>query len=242
MKQMIGFATQFYTLWDFEEVPDYKMDAYGKWHCVGTHCNYYYIKNISKDLNKVKELYDNLSIDESLRGKTRSFSQYVKKDYPIGYFWAGKYSGRLIDEILESDFQYCIWSANAYTGPVSDYIKSHPIYIAHFEMLETKKQEAINSADLLKCNDVVELEFLRNGYNADDEYTECWVNARFNNIQVRVKCPGVRPIFGMYPYLMPVINGKACKTKNKTFTVKITNVFSTDIDADGIIVQAVQVA
>ena len=52
----------------------------------------------------------------------------------------------------------------------------------------------------LKVGDIVELEFTRNGYNADDEYTECWTEANYNDVEVAVNCSGVKPVSGMYPY------------------------------------------
>jgi len=242
MKQIIGFATQYYTLWDYEAIPQYKTDTYGNHHHVGIQHNYYYIKNISIDLDKVKDLYPSLTIDDALKGKTNSFN-YTTQNLPEGYFWGGKYTGKLIDEILEYDFQYCIWSANNYSGKVSEYIKNHPKYIAHFENLENAKQTEINSKQLLKVGDVVTLEFLRNGYNGsivDDEYTECWTDALYGDIDVYINC-GVKAVRGMYPYLMPVINGKAQKTKGKTLTVTVTEIFHTDI-RDGVVYQNIKVA
>lgn len=238
MKKIIGFATQYYTLWDYEEVPQYKTDSYGNHHQVGIQHNYYYIKNISFDLDKVKKLYPSLSIDDSLKGKTNSFN-YITQNLPKGYFWAGKYTGKLIDEIIESDFQYCVWSANNYSGKVSKYIKNHPKYIAHFENLEKTKQAEINSKTLLKVGDVVTLEFLCNGYNADDEYTECWTEAIYGDINVYINC-GVKRVGGMYPYLMPVINGKAQKTKGKSISVTVIDIFWTDI-RDGRVYQNIKV-
>ena len=237
MKQIIGFATQFYTLWNYESVPQYKTDSYGNHHQTGIEHKYYYCKNVSTDLDKVKALYPNVEIDTELRG-TSSFTRNEKLDLPNNYFWAGKYAGKLIDEILDSDFNYCLWSAENYNMP---YITNHPKYIAYFEAIEQKKRLDIENAQTVKVGDVVELEFVRNGYNADDEYKECWTEARFGETELKVLCNGVKAVTGMYPYLMPMVNGKVQKTKGKKITVKVLEVFNTNIYG-GIVEQQIRVA
>ncbi len=237
MKKIIGFATQFYTLWNYEAVPQHKTDSYGNHHQTGVNHNYYYIKNVSTDIDKVKALFPNVEIDTELRG-TSSFTRNEKLDLPENYFWGGKYAGKLIDDILEIDFKYCLWSAENYNMP---YIINHPKYIAHFEAIAKAEQAEINSKELLKVGDVVELEFTRNGYNADDEYTGCWTEANYNDVEVAVNCNGVKPVSGMYPYLMPVINGKAQKTKGKKLIVTVMEVLETNIYA-GVVKQFIKVA
>lgn len=237
MKKIIGFATQFYTLWDYEAVPQYKTDSYGNHHQTGIEHKYYYCKNVSTDLDKVKALFPNVEIDTDLRG-TSSFTRNEKLSLPENFFWAGKYAGKLIDDILEIDFKYCLWSAENYNMP---YITNHPKYIAHFEAIEQKKRMDIENAQTVKPGDVVELEFLRNGYNADDDYTECWTDARFGETELKVLCNGVKPVSGMYPYLMPVINGKAQKTKGKKLTVTVIEILETNIYAE-VVKQFIKVA
>jgi len=237
MKKVIGFATQFYTLWDYEAVPKYKTDSYGNHHQTGVNHNYYYIKNVSTDIDKVKALFPNVEIDTELKG-TSSFTKNEKMDLPEGYFWSGKYAGKLINEIIESDFEYCLWSAENYNMP---YIINHPKYIAYFEAIEQKKRLDIENAPTVKVGDVVELEFLRNGYNADEEYTECWTEARLGEVELKVLCSGVKPVGGLYPYLMPTVNGKSQKTKGKTIEVKILEVFNTNI-YEGMVEQQIRIA
>ena len=237
MKQIIGFATQFYTLWNYEAVPQYKTDSYGNHYQTGIEHKYYYCKNVSTDLDKVKALFPNVEIDTELRG-TSSFTRNEKLDLPNNYFWAGKYAGKLIDEIIDSDFNYCLWSAENYNMP---YITNHPKYISYFEAIEQKKRLDIEIAQTVKVGDVVELEFVRNGYNADDEYKECWTEARLGETEIAVCCSGVRLVEGMYPYLMPMINGKTQKTKGKKIEVKVTEVFNTGIYG-GIVKQQIRVA
>lgn len=252
MKRIIGFATQFYTLWDYEAVPQYKTDSYGNHHQTGIDHKYYYIKNISTDVEKVKATFPNVVIDTELRG-TSSFTRNEKIDLPEGYFWGGKYTGKLIDEIMESDFHYCLWSADNYGGKTSNYIRNHPKYKAHFEAIEKAKQDIINSSVLLKTGDTVELEFKKNGYNAywsdngkidyihstenDMEIhgaDRCYSLAMYGELEVVVICSGVKQVNGMYPYLMPVINGKAQKTKGKKITVNVIGVMENHVIGDNV--------
>ena len=238
MTKVIGFASQFYTLWNYEAVPQYKADSYGGYHCVGVDHKYYYIKNVSTDLDKVKALHPNVPIDENLRGTT-SFTRNERLNLPDGYFWAGKYAGKLIDEIMESDFRYCLWSAENFGGKISEYITSHPKYIAHFEAIEKQKVAEIESAKTLKVGDVVELEFTRNGYNQVGD--SCWTEATFGDIQIAVFCGGVKRVDGRYPYLMPKINGRVQKTKYRKITVTVTEVFDTSIYRN-VVYQKIKVA
>lgn len=240
MKQVIGLATKFYTLWNYEAVTQYRSDSYGKYHPVGIDHKYYFIKNISTDLDKVTSQYPNLQIDMGLRGTT-TFVENEKLDLPVGYFWGGKYSGRLIDEVIETDLQYCIWSANNYFNQNSEYIMSHPKYIQHFEEIERENNLLIEQAQTVKVGDVVELEFISNGYNSNDDNTECWVSAILGDTEISVCCNGVKRVSGRYPYLMPMINGKTKKTKGKVVSVTVTEVFNTSV-YDGVVRQQIRVA
>lgn len=255
MKQIIGFATQFYTLWNYEAIPQYRTDSYGNHHQTGVEHKYYYVKNVSTDLEKVKSLFPNVEIDAELRG-TSSFTRNEKLDLPNNYFWGGKYAGKLIDEVMEFDFKYCLWSAENYNMP---YITNHPKYIAHFEAIERQKQLEISQAQTVKVGDVVELEFVSNGYNgwfsdngkvnyinSNDEYSattydRCYTDAKLGDTTIKVECSGVRYVGGMYPYLMPSINGKCQKTKGKKIEVKVLEVFNT-FNYGGQIEQQIKIA
>lgn len=240
MKQIIGFANKFYTLWNYECEPVYKVDAYGTRHHVSDNQKFFYLKNISFDLEKAKEAYPNASIDLELRG-TKSFTRDGKIELPEGYFWAGKYSGKLIDEIIESDFQYCLWFVSNYNGQATNWIKNHAKYTEYLGDKEKEKLAVLKSAMVVNVGDVVELEFLTNGYNADEEYKECWTKAKLGETEIGVCCSGVRLVDGMYPYLMPMINGKTQKTKGKKIEVKVIEVFNTEVYG-GLVNQQIRVA
>jgi len=238
----IGFATQFYTLWDYQTEEQYRTDVHGKHHHSGTKHIYHYIKNISIDLEKVKSLYPNVGIDDELKGISRDWTKTTKKDLPENIFWGGKYEGQLIDDILVSDFQYCLWTQQNYPN---NYIAKHPIFVSYLEQEKQKDVDFINSVTHLKQGDVVTIDFVKNGYNADDNYTMCWTEGRVGDLLVFVECSGVRKVEGMYPYLMPELNGKIQKTKNKKIEVTIVSADEPRIDTDWygnkVIAQAIKV-
>ena len=62
--ERIGFATEYYTLWDVTNENQYFTDTYGNHHLQSIRTNFCYIKNISKDLSIVEAKYPGVSIDE----------------------------------------------------------------------------------------------------------------------------------------------------------------------------------
>lgn len=231
--KMIGFATKFYTLWNVTYETLYVQDSYGNYHTSGVRQHNNYIKNISMDRAKVEAVYPNVSIDESLRGATRSFSVDHKKDLPVEYFWFGKYNGQLIEEVLKSDLEYCKWAAkNCYSKATVDYIENHPIYVEHLAQEQREKDELLNSIIDLTPGDKVSVTFTRNGYNYDPESGEhgCWVNGWIGDIPCKVYFADCKPVYGMYPYIMPVVNGKAQRVKNKTLEVVVESALKRPLD------------
>ena len=223
MKNIIGFTNVYYTLWSYDAAPQYRADAYGNNHQCGVNHIYTYIKNVSTDLEKAMSLHPGIEVDQELRGKESSFIKRETNDLPNNIFWGGKYEGRLISEILVSDFKYCLWSMENYSK-TREYIQSHPLYLEYVSEIRAKEALLLSSANLIEVGKSVEIQGLTNGYNADDNYTECTLSARYGDIDIYVICGGVKPVFGMYPYLMPVIGGKAQKTKNKAITVNVLDV------------------
>lgn len=224
MAKMIGFATEFYTLWDVTSEHTYRADAYGTYHVTGTVTHYNYIKNISKDLDKVKELYPSLTIDENLRGITRSWKETREVNLPDNFFWYGKYAGKKIDEILESDMGYCLWAVKNYpTSGSSVYIQNSPIYLAHCEKTEQEERILIEKSGRISIGELVELNFISNGFNYEEETGVCYAKALFGETEVFVKFPSSKLVGGMYPYIMPSVNGKPMKTKGKTLSLFVVD-------------------
>ena len=226
--ELIGFATQFYTLWNYEAVKNYTADAYGNYYVSSVTHKYYYIKNISKDLEKVRAMYPGIEIDESLRGQSRDFSMIEKVDLPEGYFWFGKYYGKTIDEVIKSDFSYCLWASECGSFDIATQIKKHQVYIDHFKKIEEEEAEIIKNAQTLKIGDTVDLKCISNGIDVLDDISKCWVKAEYGDTEIIIVCP-CKPVDGRYPYLMPIIGGIAKRTKGKTISVTVVDVQLTDI-------------
>jgi hypothetical protein len=223
--QMIGFANKYFTLWQVTKDPQYVQDAYGNYHQSHSRTSYEYVKNISMTREKVDELYPDLKFDECLRGVTSSFWNETKPAGPVEYFWFGKYYGQLIEDVLKTDIGYCKWAVeNAYRDDTREYIKNHPIYVEHLRIAAEELENRLNSIMVPKPGDVVDIQFTRNGYNysSDDiDDTSCWVDGLIGDIECAVRFPEAKVVQGMYPYIMPVINGKYRRVKGKTFSVTV---------------------
>lgn len=94
--KVIGFAREYYTLWQMVTIPKYENIEGSRTH-VGTEYNYNYIQNLSKDLDKAIDKVEKSwgvkdpEVDESLRGvTTRSFSRYEHRALPFDVFPYGK--------------------------------------------------------------------------------------------------------------------------------------------------------
>lgn len=228
MEALIGFGGKFYTLWNFEIEKNYIQDSYGKYHLVGETYRYFYIKNISFDVEKIKELFPTTKIDVDLKGN-KSFVRSVKTPNPDGFFWFGKYFGKKIDEILETDFKYCMWVSENGSGNEVQYIKNSEIYVQHVAKIEKEQSERFSKAKL-NAGDCVEVNFDSNAWHVAcdielgiSEYYYC--TGYVDNLVLKIiLINGVKRVNSMYPYLMPNINGKEQRTKNKTIKVNIVKV------------------
>lgn len=262
--QVIGFANTFYTLWDFRVETHYVMNSYGQYFPSGSTTYYFYRKNISIDLDKVKTLYPDLTIDDSLRGKTSSWDKDDVIQLPNDHFWFGKYYGRKVDEILISDMNYCNWVVDTNSSSQAEYIKNHPIYVEHIAKVEAERLAILNQANPLKAGDEVELEFISNGFMTmkyhpnqidmtSDEYyawessedsKQCVAKATKDGSDVvfYVSVPNFKRVAGRFPYIMPSINGKCVKTKGKRFVVKVAEVSVPNQDKWNNITQSIKIA
>jgi hypothetical protein len=157
-KQIIGFASQYYTLWSYSKDVRYVTDANGNHHPSYYQESYVFHKNISKDIQKVKELYPNVGIDETLRGKYRSFNIKGSEDLTPELIKFGKYNGYTINEIAEMDFDYLLWlEGNCYNQATRELIQNHPLVVDRYENIRLEEQRKI---------DLVRSTFLKRG-----EYT-----------------------------------------------------------------------
>lgn len=231
----IGFATEFYTLWDVSSEHVYFTDAYGNHHLTGTKYNYFYQKNISKDLSKVKELYPSLGIDEGLRGKIRSWSETKPaEDTTPEILKFGKHIGRNVAEVAELDFNYTLYLLNnCRSEKTKDAIAALPKVAEYFSAKQAEKEARVNGYALVQdgrqeltfCGNpnrlVREIAFVDCAQLKD--YRDCnYAAAQITeNHVLYVIFPQVQYVSGIYPYNMAVIDGKAKRIKNKTISIEI---------------------
>ena len=90
----VGFAEEFYTLWHVEAP-----DEHGNQRAN-------YIKKISKDINKTKELYPDAHYTD-LRGESWQINSLPKIDLPDDVFHFGRYYSKKFNEV--NDLDYLKW-------------------------------------------------------------------------------------------------------------------------------------
>lgn len=213
---LIGLANEYYTLWTVSK--DRKTDSYGRTY---TEMNFTYLKNISKDLDKVKSLYPNLDIDTTLRGR-HIFNKKVYDKLPDDSFNFGKYRGQKFSEVEDND--YMVWyfgsesneSRKSALGIVLEsrgYVLNGYTYISPEEY--AKKMEEIEKSNEMfysiidgNTNEIYPTRNL-------DEYGMVEVDG------ITYKFPEIKENYynGFYYYL-PVLNGKAKRIKNKKIILK----------------------
>lgn len=230
MKNLIGFATQFYTLWSVEEVPVYVTNSYGQHWLARVDERFTYHKNISKSLEEVRRQYPTLTLDAELRGKTTSFYREGKNQLPDYIFSKGKYAYQLIADVAKMDWQYVLW-AHDNMGNHASHIETLPQWAEHKAKLEAKAKQKKDADDaihaIIPIGQPITIYGLSNGYNLEsdsDTIVSVWFRAEVAGIDsdISVHCSNAHFVGGMYPYIMPIVNGKAQKTKNKTIIVTPT--------------------
>lgn len=216
--KVIGFANKFYTLWDVtSKVVESK---YSK----DTLVTNTYIKNISMDIDKVKELYPDVEIDESLRGHSCTF-EYTKerKETNTDKFNFGKYEGKLISEC--TDNSYLCWFFDNCDGERKQNVEARLVELGFvikddiiFTQEEIAKQEQIER--MLSNKEELEILFNRNLSIEFDSSDKCYgvyrnedgILFKFNDVKLNY--------YNGFEYGLPLVNGKAKRIKNKTIKIK----------------------
>ena len=111
---LIGFATEYYTLWHYSECPQYTTAPDGTQVFTGMRQNYNYCQNLSHSEDAAQEkalkrFGKYLEVDEGLRGETRSFTRMMKENAPNDRFAYGKLYLHLIttcDDIWQLNRTY----------------------------------------------------------------------------------------------------------------------------------------
>lgn len=230
MSLVIGFATEFYTLWDVFIEPVFRTDAYGKhWH-VSDKTNFNYIQNVSKDFDKAVDKYPNVPIDDSLRGKTRSFSVGGGglELSPVNIIWFGKYSGQDLNDVVKRDLKYVMWLLeNANDGRMKEFIMTLTEVQQELYRIESEKEAFFSSIPVLQ-NGAVDIMIESNPREYQIQSLNKVVFAMRASLGegsfLYLIPEDVKYIAGSYKYpewYMPVLGGKAKRLKGKTVKLNV---------------------
>lgn len=112
---VIGFSGTYYCLWSWMTETNYSMTGSGSYVASSSYVKHYYIKRISIDLNKVKELYPNIPIDMDLHGQKweRSGLSVKKEILPHDVFpYDFRGQGTKIMECNDTKFLWSLYLSN----------------------------------------------------------------------------------------------------------------------------------
>ena len=216
---IIGFANTMYTLWTVSIEDRYFGDNRYAVEC------YKYQKNISKDIDKVKEQYPNVKIDLTLRGHSSFERVRVNENEQLNNdeFWYGRYKGIPIDESADDNYIIWYWSSKEddenrkFAQQVLEDRNYHLVdniwlsNSAYNEYLDRKEyaNELINN---FNSEGYIETRINRNP-NEDGELF-------IGNKSLIIKFSEVKEMYyNGYEYYLPVINGKTKKVKNKNVRI-----------------------
>lgn len=227
--QVIGFATVMYTLYNYEitEIMDHKGYPTGEFYC---YCSF--VKNISSDINKVKALYPDLKIDETLHGHIVSY-KYGKsgieepRETPVHEvkFPFGKHKGGVIVDCPDAGYIAWVLGNNVFHGTPNAMaavaVRAEQLGIKEFnhrfwtpeEMESDEYRNTVKFIETIESGNPFEVIFDRNLDICGHVY-----NNRFEYAFNEYKEMG-SSYYGMYS--LPVVNGKAKRIKNKA--IKVTD-------------------
>ena len=150
----IGFAEQYYTLWEVTQDIRYGQDSGIITETPIT--RYAYIQNLSKDRDEAIRKAGTCNIDMDLRGKHYFERSGAPKlitngiDTVVGF---GKYSGKTLAEIAEIDMGYILWMKEN-TRHFPELIEGLPTYQQHLDALRSIAQEKMDAIERLPVGEV----------------------------------------------------------------------------------------
>ena len=228
--KLIGFANKFYTLWSYSEEELYTT-VNNQPYKYGVKQIYSYIKNISFDLDKVKELYPNVKIDDDLKGKSASWSTEPKIQYPAECFHFGKYEGSFISEC--TDKSYLIWyfengvyderrtittnrlielGCYFYNDILFQSIELLNQYTDHIKKQAEISKMIIETYEKYKISGIFSYNFY-NSLSSEGHYRDNSFEFRFNEFS--------QQCYAGYDYGLPLMNGKSKRIKNKVLEMEV---------------------
>lgn len=231
----IGFANKYYTLWNVVT----KNQKHG--HEDHQWVSYEYYKNISTDINKVRELYPGIEINEALKGMTHSWNSAPVITWDnVDTYRFGKYKDCSIEGIGCDD--YVAWYWNQVSGEhrafVGKVLESRGFEVETDENgnqwlwspedVKIRKEEAAKKDEFIRyLLNTPELKlFMERNLTVDGIYMDEFVNYKFDCV--------VREYNG-YPYGLPTRNGKSgIRVKGKE--INITD-YVWHIDGDKVVIE-----
>jgi len=221
---VIGFATEFYTLWNMEITPMFKQDRNGNSWQTGTDYQYTYIKNISTDLNKVKQQYPNTEIDDELKGVSdRFYTRSVKCQ--TSYIDFGKYCGKTVEEVVITDFGYI-----KYLHENSFYLRDAIEATAQWKEYRAAEQEREETEEKAAWKGVTPLKAGENRLTAEYNIkgNELTIDISDNH-RIILWFDNVKDMYyNGYSYQLPIFNGKAMKIKGKELVYELSEMITHD--------------
>jgi uncharacterized protein (DUF3820 family) len=228
MKQAIGFANKFFTLWSIETEGIFTTDSFGKQWLTGYSTKFTYHKNISVDLEKVKTLYPGIEVSEDLRGKTQSWvsKNEEQEDLCPQIMKFGKYYGFDINDLVEKDLQYIIWICEnkGYTSN-GKYANNLPKVKEYFKSIEDAENKIISDRN------TAFQEILKKGFYEFIPQKNLSIHENMAYISVKEGDFYIQFIFEYgsfseqhyngFTYGLPLVKGKAKRIKGKTIRFEI---------------------
>jgi hypothetical protein len=210
---VIGFTNKFYTLWSVQTEEHHSTFGPNAVYLkTGETTRYNYIKNVSFSLEEVKRLYPDLLIDKGLRGKTQSFEVKSKNDFSPEYLKGGKYSGRLLSEILSEDFDYIRFIYEEYrvlSEEQRTVVLQSSSWIDHQNKLKVESDQ--RRASISPWESGTKRIVLEKNFS---EEKRVWISLENHNIVLNVDEVS-RNWYNGYNYYLPVIDGKSKRVKEK---------------------------
>lgn len=219
--EKIGFANEYYTLWDVETTTNYN-SRYGYKESVVR--NYIFRKNISKSLDKVRELYPDTEIDENLRGHHSSWSCRETFEIPTEYFAFGRNQGEPIKECCDDKYLQWYWD-NEINDDRRNYINEILLsrgYVFRLNkwMLKEDTQDLDSEINTIlngKFTFFADKNLTINYGDNTAEISPYIVNGIESDIYYKVIFSEYKTyVYRGYEYALPVINGQAKRIKEKT--------------------------
>lgn len=232
MKQngiIIGFSEKYFTLWN----------VFGD----ERRQEFQYVKNISMNLDVVREKYPDVEIDYTLRGTSWIVREKKEQvEYEGDVFQHGRYIGLNIVDCKDYDYMFWYYSNCAnereqetimtVLEPVGYRTITHvymcdgekvthhgimtPEEAKHYDEIQRKFDATI---DRIKNEGTVEVTVTTNAeYQFEDDNYTLFTE---DKIVVLVVDEAKEQYYNGYTYYLPVINGKAKRLKNKTVTFDV---------------------